>query len=195
MLPTLGEGGGIGLQLSVESQVVVQRQELPDDDQSDHDEQAPEDDGIELTGLQLFEAGNDRGGAHRKVGKQQPQTSWRPRRGCRQRGGRRGDEGSDGDQQVAGGPAGIDHVSRPVRIGRGQVGKAAIGEEIGQQSTGEQVEGQSRCPRGAGRQDDDHGGDHDVAGGVGKTDQLGPDAVRPTAIDRAQHGCPTDDQE
>ena len=195
MLLSLGKGRGVRLERPIQRKVVVQGQELPNHNQDDNDQKRPENDRIEVPWAGLLDGRHHRGCGHGKVGQQQTDPTGRTRRRreqCRCRGG---PQGSDGDQQVAGRPTHIDDAPGAVLTGRGEVGKTAIGQQVGEQSAAEQVERQPRAPRGAGRQDNQHRPDHHVAGRIGESDQL----CRKVAGARAVHGAedrgPADDEQ
>ena len=61
MLLALGEGGGVRLELPIQTQVVVQGQKLPNHNQGDYDQKAPEDDRIEVPRQGLLDGRHHRG--------------------------------------------------------------------------------------------------------------------------------------
>ena len=195
MLLAFGQLGRVGFQLAVEGQVVTERQELADDDQDDDGEQAPEHDGIQLAGLRLLDSRNQRSRDHRDVWEQQAEPVGPGVGGRAQRRGRGGPQCRNRDQQVAGHPAGVDHVAGAVLVGGREIGETAVGQQVGGQPGGEQEEGKPGGPRSPCGKDDHHGGDHHVTGRIGEADERGQQSAVAGPIHGAQDGGPADDQE
>ena len=124
---TVPQRHGLRFQLLVERVVVPDHDELTEQDEPDHDDEVPQQEGIRRT-ADILEHGEDGGDRHRDVGEHERPASERSIIGLRARPGRKGRTNSaERDQEVAGDPAGIDELHLPVGIAGGEVGEGAIG--------------------------------------------------------------------
>ncbi len=176
--------------------VVCQHQVLTHDDADDQGHHGPEHHGVELPGEGFLEDRDDGGQRDRQVGQYEPDPAGcavvGDRGACPCRGG---PKTRYGDQQVAGGPARVRRAAAAVGVGGGQIGERAVGQQVGDEPTRQQDEGQPVFfgrPRG---QDQDDRADDDVARWVREADQLRDQTARAGSVDRAQDGGPADDEE
>ena len=124
---TVAQGGGLRFQLLVQRVVVPDHDELTDHDESDHDDEVPEQEGVRRA-ADILDHGEDGGDRHRDVGEHECPATERLIIGL---GGRRGRKGrpnsAERDQEVAGDPARVDELQLLVGFAGGEVGGGAIG--------------------------------------------------------------------
>ena len=142
MLAAFGERRGLAFELAVQRQVVAECQELADDNQRDDREQRPKNDRVELSRLGFFDRGHEGGRDHRRIGQDQAPLSRgnRHRRCAGERRRRRSSQRGDRHQEVACGPPDVNDAAGAVLVGCRQVGKAAIGQQVGEQTADQQEE-------------------------------------------------------
>ena len=192
---TVAQGGGLRFQLLVERVVVPDHDELTDHDESDHDDEVPEQEGVGRT-TDILEHGENRGDRHRDVGEHECPATERLIIGLGGRPGRKGRPNSaKRDQEVAGDPAGIDELHLAVGVARGEVGEGAIGKERREEAGRHQQQGKARRPGDPAQQQERHDGDHDVADRIGQAEQHREGRVGAGEVDGAENGGPADQQQ
>jgi hypothetical protein len=135
MLLALAQAGGLDLQLAVQRHIVGEHDELAHHHEERDHHQPPEQEGLDRAGDQVAADGDGRRRGDRDVREELTPPARQHVAGAgsgdRDLGGA---QGGQGNQHVAGHPPGVDRLGRAVGVHRGQVGKAAVREEVRQQS-------------------------------------------------------------